>query len=146
MPIDYKAFFHAGTVRICSSLDIDTMLSDCFRFLKDYIPLEMIELSVFDRKINSVRILARHADFKVNHDINTPIKVPPEAIAFAQSQKSKIFIFDSSIPNHPAQKLATILGISDVVGIVLMLSIKDEKLGVVKVLSRGKQKFTKEHA
>ena len=46
--MDDMIFFHEGTVRICGSLDMDEALGDCFVYLKRHIPLEMMELSVFE--------------------------------------------------------------------------------------------------
>ena len=144
--MDDMIFFHEGTVRICGSLDIDEALGDCFVYLKRHIPLEMMELSVFDPDIGGIRVLSRHADFDVAHDINAPVRLSQASIDYIKSITGKIVLIDTANPSPPLQEMAAVLGIPDATGIGMALGIREERLGFVSILARGRREFTKRHA
>ncbi len=144
--MDEMTFFHKATVQICSSLDLNDALVNCFSILKQHIPLELIEISVFDQEIESIRILARHCEFDLSHNVDDPIPIKKKVVASIRSQTNRIFFLDSSDPAQPIHARSVSLGIDHLVGIGLLLSVKEKRLGMVAVMARGRRGFTQEHA
>ncbi len=144
--MDDMVFFHEGTVRICGSLDIDEALGECFAFLKREIPLELIELSVFDPGIGGIRVLSRHADFDVDHDISAPVPLSRASIDYIKTSTGKIVLIDTAAPSPPLKEMSAAMGITDATGIGMALSIRDERLGFVGAIARGRREFTGRHA
>ncbi|WP_373500360.1 sigma-54 interaction domain-containing protein [Desulfococcus sp.] len=144
--MDDMIFFHEGTVRICGSLDLKEALGDCFVYLKRHIPLELVDLSIFDPEIGGIRVLARHADFDVAHDISAPVRLSRAAIDYIQSGTGKIVRIDSANLSAPSREMAAALGISDFTGIGMTLGIGGAALGFVGAVARGRRRFTEKHA
>jgi len=57
--VDENDFFREATLRICGSLEIEKALWDCLIYIRDYIPADMIFMSVFDPGTNTGEILAK---------------------------------------------------------------------------------------
>jgi transcriptional regulator with GAF, ATPase, and Fis domain len=144
--MDDMVFFHEGTVRICGSLDIDEALRGCFGFLKGQIPLELIELSIFDPEIGAIRVQSRHSDFEVDHDIEEPVRLSRASIEYIQSSTGKIVMIDSAALSPPMREVAAALGLNDFTGVGMPLGIRGERLGFVGAVARGRREFTERHA
>ncbi len=146
--MDDLAFFHAGTVRICSSLDINDVLKGCFFFLKKFFPLELIEFTKMDKETQTVRILARYSEFEVKHPLNQPIRMNEKASAFAKAKffPGDVLFLDSTDPIQPSREMANLLGMPELSGLGMLLGIESKLIGMVAVLSRRLNQFTQEHA
>ncbi|MBU1056593.1 MAG: sigma 54-interacting transcriptional regulator [Proteobacteria bacterium] len=48
MHIDENIFFREATLRICGSLEIERALWDCFMYIRDYIPADIMLVDVYD--------------------------------------------------------------------------------------------------
>ncbi len=48
-------FFYQATLRICGSLDLETMLSDCYAFVRNTIPANGLSMSVYDLEAKGSR-------------------------------------------------------------------------------------------
>ncbi len=144
--MDDLTFFREGTMRICSSLDINEALQESLAFLKRSMPLNYINFSLFEPDIGAVRIVAQASDFVVNHPLDTPISLSDEAQAFIKSHTGETHIIDSTNASPPAKEISAAMGLRNLTGIGLTLQIKGEQLGVVGVLSNLAKPFTLEHA
>ena len=49
MNVDYNEFFRQATIRICGSLEIETALSNCFEYLKAFLPIMGILLVLYEQ-------------------------------------------------------------------------------------------------
>jgi len=56
--MDENVFFRDATLRICSSLDIETALKNCFEYVKAFIPAIRMSLHIWDADLNLVRFVA----------------------------------------------------------------------------------------
>lgn len=59
MPIDENDFFREATLRICGSLEIERALWDCFMYIRDYIPADIILFNVYDPGLGIAEIIAK---------------------------------------------------------------------------------------
>ena len=58
MKIDENEFFRQATLRICSSLNVETALSRCMEYLKSFFPLSGMCLGLFDEDLKTMRTIA----------------------------------------------------------------------------------------
>ncbi|MBU1055860.1 MAG: sigma 54-interacting transcriptional regulator [Proteobacteria bacterium] len=59
MKINENHFFREATLRICSSLEIEKSLWDCFMFIRDYIPADIMLIAVYDPVHEIAEIIAK---------------------------------------------------------------------------------------
>ena len=62
MSVDENVFFREATMRICSSLDIETALKRCFEYIKRFIPVIRMSLHILDPDLNVLRFVASVGD------------------------------------------------------------------------------------
>ena len=152
MRVDEHAFFHQGTLQICSSLDLAESVISSYHFLKDYMPLEGIDYNVYEQDIKSVRIIASHDSKQGNSLAEKLVPLEPEGIAFIEDKQANLDHIDKTmlarkLDDSPvARELQKAIGVDLASYIVLHLAVKDEKLGVVVAYSSRENAFTQEHA
>lgn len=56
--IDKNVFFREATLQICSNLDIEIALFNCFKYLKEFIPVEQIYLQIYESGYTAMRTIA----------------------------------------------------------------------------------------
>ena len=145
MKFDDLTFFHEGTLRICGTLDMEEMLESCFHFLKEFIPIEWIDISIDEPQVGGIRVLARASNVTIAIPVDEPILLSAETRAFMESMIGEAILFGYADQNAASRELAAALGIREVSAIGLSLAIKGERLGVVSVGARQKNRFTDKH-
>jgi len=152
--VDENVFFREATLRICSSLGIETALNRCFEYIGAFIPMIRISLHTLDYDLNLMQIVAtvgvnpleeyervlpllekgrnkRAADFK-------------EALL-----KNDVLIV---IVNRPDQEvglpeiLERLRLKSDVSVMMMFLKLENDLIGMFSVAADGLNKYNKEHA
>ena len=58
MSVDENVFFREATLRLCSSLDIQTALTRFFEYIGPFIPVTDMSLYISDPDLNQLRIMA----------------------------------------------------------------------------------------
>jgi len=56
--VDENAFFREATLRLCSSLNIQTALKRYFEYIGPIIPVVAMSLHIYDPELNQLRIMA----------------------------------------------------------------------------------------
>jgi len=144
--MDDLTFFREGTLRICSSLDIDEVLHESLVFLKRFMPLNCIQFSRFDPETGGMRIIARAADYRVKPPLHAPLPLSEEAQAFIRSHAGEIVILNSNSSTPPIREISAAIGAPSLTGIGMPLWIKGERLGLIGVISKSAKPFTARHA
>ncbi len=57
--VDEKDFFREATLRICGSLEIEKALWNCFMYIRDYAPADMILMQVYDPGTAIMEVVVR---------------------------------------------------------------------------------------
>ena len=57
--IDRNEFFMQITKRICGSLDIETALWSCFKYLEGVMPVTGMNLHLFEQNLSEMRSIAQ---------------------------------------------------------------------------------------
>ena len=144
--MDDLTFFREGTLRICSSLDIDEVLQESLVFLKQFMPLNCIEFSRFDPGVGSMWIIARAADYKMKLPLHGPLPLSVEAQTYIKSHAGEIVILNSNSSTAPIREISGAIGARNLTGIGMPLWIKGERLGLIAVISKSAKPFTTRHA
>ncbi len=147
--INKDEFFREVTVRICSSLQIETALRSAFEYLRQHFPLDTLFFNIFDYGLSAIRRVA-HAgagEVAIPEDI---IPLPEKLWALTQAPDQlmhKPFIMNSSVSNEFIRSLATLLK-SELKGnsvLVLPLLIEQEMIGNLGLRAKGDGRYTQDH-
>jgi transcriptional regulator with GAF, ATPase, and Fis domain len=139
-------FFHQATMRICGSLNINTVLNRCLAFLKEFMPSDGMNMNIYDAEAQCLVNIAmtKLPGFKT---IESSIPFSGRARKFVEEDNGKSF----DIINHPEEHVVgryiwESLGKHPLSLLVLRLVIEDEVLGVVVLIAKGFDRFAPEHA
>jgi transcriptional regulator with GAF, ATPase, and Fis domain len=146
MVIDEKDFFRQATLRICSSLDIQTVMRRCLEYLVLIMPADWMRLNLYERGLGSLRTIAIATSFgDVKIDTISPL-----------SQEARDFLARPDIPdvrivNRPdsdpvIKDIQKYHGLPQSSEIVLLLSIEGKRVGALALAARGKDRYSEEHA
>ena len=105
MPIDDSVFFREATLRICGSLEIEKALWDCFMYIRDYIPADVILFTVYDPGLGIAEIIAR-ADVSGGEIVSMKTVVPADTRQLIEEmnkthQLTPLVLIADRIGDHP---------------------------------------------
>lgn len=81
MKIDYNEFYRQATTRICSTLNLDTALKNTFEFIRDYIPVQQMQLAFFDPGLKLIHIVSSVTSGNAKGDYDSTVSFPlPEEV------------------------------------------------------------------
>jgi transcriptional regulator with GAF, ATPase, and Fis domain len=140
------SFFREGTRRICSTLDIGEALQKSLVFLKKFMPLNCIRLSLFEPSTGTIRIVAHASDFIIRLPLKDLILLSEETQGYLRAHSGETAIVGSTNHSPLAKELSAAMGLHNFTGIGMTLQVKGEQLGYVGVLSKSGEQFTPEHA
>jgi len=145
--MDTASFFREGTLRICSSLNVDEMLHNCLIFLKQYMPLDTINFLILEPDNKAFKIIAGVSDsLNMKNFVDIPCPLSEESQSFIKSHCGMVYICDSITKLPPIKEVASFLGLRNLIGIGMPLLIKGEQLGLVGIASTMEKPLTVEHA
>ena len=145
MSIDMQDFFYQMTIRICSSLDIETALQRSFHYLAQYMPIEYIFLHLYDYDLGAVRTIAEVTATKSRSiDVITPLT--PEGRASFENPG----VENTRIVSHPSEdpvvkKVSESLKMPYMSALVLRLVVEGKRLGSLAITTNGGPRYTDEH-
>ena len=145
--MDTNAFFKKATLLICSSLDIEVALWRCREFIAGYIPADEIYLNIYEPDQGSIRYIAR-ADRQTAVKLEKTIKLPEALIESIENSKrlqNGILIIDPE-EDPMGRIISREFGFADISMMALRLIIGEQRLGVMDVFAKGKNRFTNQHA
>lgn len=167
-------FFCEATLLICGSLDIDTVLERCFRYLKGVFPLNTMLMCIYKPDTGAIHTIAMETDSAARR-IDAPIRLSAAARReierlfevlpdnrIAAGKKSAVFnepVRDAVVNGHSkvmihkdvardiiGREVLPALGVSRVSDMVLHLKMEGEMLGVVAVLANGIDRYRPDQA
>ena len=148
MTINDMDFFHQATMRICGSLDINTVLAECLDYFKTVLPANVINMNIHDTEIDAIRDLAMISDVSFEGSrLNGPVMLDQEALEFITENGGPGIHIINTPETHPIGKLVhENMGKPNASYLVLHLIIEGEKLGVVALMANGPDRYNEEHA
>lgn len=140
-------FFYQATLRICGSLDIDTMLTNAYAYIRDHIPADGISLILFDMDQGMLNVLSRIIEPEF-HIPSKTMKLTRKAIEYIKHYE---FCDDphgliNQPEDHPVVNLAwQAMGKPEVSYIVSRLDVEGKNIGLVTLMAQGRNVYTQEH-
>jgi transcriptional regulator with GAF, ATPase, and Fis domain len=149
MNVDENVFFREATLRICSSLDIETALKRCFEYIRPFIPVTRMGLHILDVDLNVLRFVASVGD-DIIQDSEEILPLPEEG----RNERAALFSDGEvvRIMNQPNPKLGFSeirerLGIKPNVSVITMtLKLEGNSIGELGLLADGLNQYNNEHA
>ncbi len=145
--MDKNTFFKKATLLICSSLDIEKALWRCREFIAEHLPADEIYLNIYEQAEGALRYIAR-ADRHGGVKLDKTIKLPEHLIQSIESgQRLEDYLLLSDPETDPmGQIICREFGFADTSLVALRLTIDGQRVGVMDVFAKGKNRFTEEHA
>jgi transcriptional regulator with GAF, ATPase, and Fis domain len=149
MSVDENVFFHEATLRLCSSLDIQTVLERCFEYIGLLIPVTGMSLGIGDTDLNVLRYVAW-----VGTDLPA---VSEQVVAFPEKGRNERAALWKKgevikIINQPDAELGFVqflerLGLKpNVSAMIMVLNLEGNRVGEVGLIADGLNQYTDEHA
>jgi len=147
--VDENVFFREATLRICSSLDIETALKRCFEYIKVFMPVVGMSLHIWDADLNLVRFVA-------SVGVNLPEGYEQVLPLPEKGRNERAAIFKNGeviqIMNQPDPKLGhkeiqERLGLNSNISVMSMaLKLEGNRIGDLGLMADGLNQYTDEHA
>lgn len=150
MAIDENYFFREATLRICGSLEIEKALRDCFMYIRDYIPADIMLIDVYDPLTGIGEIIAK-ADSSGGYLTSLKSVVPEdtkqiiEEMRINPKMRPEVLVADR-IGDHPIVKyLSEIIGYHDAAFMAIGPKLEWDFIAGIFVGNHGDNKYSKNH-
>lgn len=147
MKINENDFFRHATLLICSSLDIDTVLRRCMKYLAKYMPVSGMFLNRFEPELGLIRCLAMVSGNGDNKRLK-PTALDKDAIRFIESDRQspqQYIIVNQPKLNPVARMLFKEFDLSDLSVIGTVLTLDGQAIGALGIMAQGEGQFTEFH-
>lgn len=145
--VDENVFFREITLRLCSSLDIETALKRCYEYIRVFIPVKRMGLDIMDLEENTLRFVAHvGVDLPENyeHFVHLPEKGRRERAAVLKSKD--IRIINQPDPNLLPKELIERLGHKGNYSFLSMaLALEGNKIGNLGLWTDEVNQYTDQH-
>ena len=147
--MDDKDFFQQATIRICSSLNIQTAMGNCYDYLKNFMPLDGLVLLRLEKKTGVIELIGNvtENDLPELTERTYPYKIPKEfekEIEYLNAGIVKIY-------NNPElfaeNRFFLKISTNPETSFMLMsLSIEGDYTGTFMVFADGRERYTEDHS
>ncbi len=139
-------FFYQATMKICGNLDLDTMMSDCFGFIRNFIPADGLSMHVYDLETKLLEDFSMVVDQTLDLNKMT-LQLTPEAIAHIKKIESDESKQSNLIVNRPQDDPVGRIaweasGKKELSYMISLLKVGSEKIGLVAVLAKGYDRYS----
>jgi transcriptional regulator with GAF, ATPase, and Fis domain len=142
MNINRDEFFKELTLRICSSLQINTAFGRVFEYLREYFPVEHIFLDIADKSLGAIRRIAIATIGTGSSEEITPL---PEELWEWMKELRAPFILTPSDQDDRIRAFAPLIRLEGHSDLAMPLRIEKELVGFLILRASGEGKFTQEH-
>ena len=144
--IDENEFFRQLTMRICSSLDIETAMRRSLDYFVKVMPVDRIYLHLYEKRIGAVQTIAEVTPFTGKTlDKVTPLDREGRA-SLEQPGVPNVRIVNRPETDPVVKKLAASLNMPQSSSLLMRLVIEGERLGTLALTADGFDRYTEEHA
>jgi transcriptional regulator with GAF, ATPase, and Fis domain len=144
MVIDENEFFRRMTMRICSSLDIETAMWRCMQVLQEFIPSDEMYLHLYDSGLGAMRTIAG-ATVSEGRKMDRITPLPPE-VRDSVKDFSGMRILNQPELEAGFQFMLNYYKRPDTSALIKLLGVEGEKLGALVLLAEGRDRFSDEQA
>ena len=147
--MDENEFFRRATLKIFSSLNIETAMKQCMDFLSDYIPVSGMFFILYDPDLNVARFLASiwPPDFpKPNETVQLPMEFRDWIKEQWRQGPGMEIINDIDSEDPRLRKIIRMTMPDDFSHLRMDLKMENMRLGSLILLAEGKNRYTDTHA
>jgi transcriptional regulator with GAF, ATPase, and Fis domain len=149
MSIDENEFFRQATLRISSSLTIETAMQRCMEYLNGYLPVSGMIFVLYDPEFNIGRMLA--AIWPIH------MKRPEETVPFPKEFRQRFkedwakdsgvrIINDIELEEPHIRQVLSMIFPSDISHLHMDLELEKKRLGGLVLFTEGKNRYSALHA
>jgi transcriptional regulator with GAF, ATPase, and Fis domain len=149
MVLDENRFFRQATLRIFSSLHIETAMQRCMDYLKTYIPISGMFFGLYEPELNIGRILA--SIWPV--DMQKPRGTIPIQKEFWGWMKERLkgepqvtIMNDMDNADFPTEQILSRILPHDSSLLGMDLELEKKRLGKLSLFAKGKHRYSESHA
>ena len=138
MQVDENDFFRKATLRICSSLDIEIAMWRSIQFLREFIPVDMMFLHLYERDLGAMRTIAM-ATVSEGRKVDQITPLPKEARFALENNYRNVQIVNQPELEPVTRAMVQHLGKPDASVVILLLEVEGQKLGgALSMVAAGK--------
>lgn len=143
MNVKRDEFSREVTLRICSSLKIETALGNTFTYLKEYFPLDDLCLDILDSSLGAIRRIAHIAT--AESETQEEIVPLPEGLWEWMQKKRAPFIVLHRDPMNYIKAVDPLIKLKGNSDLILPLRIEEKMIGFLVLRAKGEGRHTSEH-
>ncbi len=148
--VDEKDFFRDATLRICGSLEIEKALWNCFTYIRDYAPADMILMQVYDPGTAIMEVVVRaNAQGGKIMSLKLPVSQDTRRIISDMArdpQRVSSVITAEHVSDHPFFGfLSTVIGNPNAAVITLGLRLERKLFGGIVIWNNRGEPYTEGH-
>ncbi len=152
MTINENKFFQKLTLKICSSLEIETALLKSFNYIRKFIPADGLQFDITEPEGSTysiVRVTQKGVDIQ---DVLIPFS--PESLEeerrYYEGERNKlsedVMIFNAPDMNPISKDFAKAFNIKEASNLILPVDLDDSHPATISLYSFSRNAYTKEHA
>jgi transcriptional regulator with GAF, ATPase, and Fis domain len=145
MGIDENDFFRRATMEICSSLEIEIAMWRFLQFLKEFIPVDMMFLHLYEHDLGAIRTIAM-ATVSQGRKLDHLTPLPKEVRTRVEEKHPHVMIVNRPGLEPLGKTMFQQLEKPDSSGLVLHLDVEGNRLGAMSLVAEGKDRFSEEHS
>ena len=144
--IDKNIFFRQATLHICGNLNFEFALQDCLIYIKSFIPVDIIQLNLYDQGLTALRTFAIATPTNTKR-VNEILPLDSKGRKFLDNPNLPLAMVISQPLTHPVSGpiIKKSGNLDDRSSMVMHLIIKGKKLGNLILLAKGKNIYSKKH-
>lgn len=144
MNVGRDEFFREVTLRICSSLQINTAFGRVFEYLREHFPFDQMFLDILDPNLGAARRIAYASSKNAK---TSEILIPlPKGLWEWVSEMREPFILTASDMDEKIKAFAPYIRLEGKSDLALPLRIEGELIGFLILRAFGEGRFTPDHA
>lgn len=145
MSVDESKFFREATMRICGTLEIEQAMQSCLQYLSRYLPATHLAFHIYERELGIVETIAMVTATSCQAiSLRTPL--PARGRKQVEEQRSmRTKLMERSGDDAVAGPVVRQLGVEDLPGLLLDLSLDNKFVGTLSIFSEPDIKFNHHH-
>ncbi|MEW6185522.1 MAG: sigma 54-interacting transcriptional regulator [Thermodesulfobacteriota bacterium] len=148
MKFDEKEFFKEATLKICGTLDIEKALRECLLFFKNFLPVDEMNLHLYDRSQGAIiTVAAADSNEGVFYRPPRKTKMPKEAMTDLNGPALPEVRFVNRPAADPVtRQMAGVHGRGDSSLLIMRLVIEGQRIGALTLRTDGADRYSDEHS
>ena len=146
MRTDENEFYRQAVSLICSSLDIETAMRRCYRYISGILPADLLTLGIYEPGLSSLRIAVMAGPSGSSApDLIIHLTQKLQQIMIGMDP-ARVHIFNEPDQDQLSVHITKELGAPPLSGMLLLAEAEGEILGGVRLSAEGENRYSEEHA